>query len=297
MAIAVQVKFFDKQSQELVEQANLIASSVPRKALENEAVSELLVHYVNILAPWYDSNDCQLNFARLVPLHVLDNPILFKALIAFSASHRSKVQGTTSVFAAAFHSSSVSELLQHLGGNGSDIEGDCLAATSLLRSYEILNGDSRKEQRHFLGAYSFVISDSINLRDCGLPQAGAWNYLREEITVALECRRPVRMSDNFTWEGEEDLTDDMLANLMSYYLVRIINFCFDIEIDHTVPENRVMVWHGLRSDLTTWLESLHSTFNPYSTATKAGNVFPSMRMLQPWHSKTSYDDVLMKYAN
>ena len=173
LAIAVQLKFFDEQSQELVEQANLIASSALQKALENEVVTELLVHYVNILAPWYDLNDCQLNFARLVPLHALNNPILFKALIAFSASHRNKVQGTTSVFASAFHSSCVSELLQHLEKNGSDIEGDCLAATCLLRSYEILNGDSRKEQRHLLGAYSFVISDSINLRDCGLPQAGA----------------------------------------------------------------------------------------------------------------------------
>jgi hypothetical protein len=48
------------------------------------------------------------------------------------------------------------------------------------------------------------------------------------------------MGDNFTWEGEGDLTDDMLANLMIYYLAKIINSCFDIEIDHTVPEDRAM---------------------------------------------------------
>lgn len=265
----------------------MVANSAPRKALENELVTELMIHYLNILAPWYDLNDCQLNFARLVPLHALENPVLFRALIAFSASHKSKVCSSTSVLASAFHSACVSELLQHLEKNGSDAEGDCLAATCLLRSYEILNVDSRKEQRHLLGAYSFVISDSINLRDCGLPQAGAWNYLREEITVALECRRPVRMGDNFTWEGKGELTDDMLANLMSYHLARIINFCFAVHPVHTLPGNRVLAWHDLRSDLTTWRDSLPSTFNPFSIAAKPGNAFPSLWMLQPWHSKTT----------
>jgi hypothetical protein len=119
----------------------------------------------------------------------------------------------------------------------------------------------------------------------------------KRFTVALECRRPVRTGDNFTWEGEGDLTDDMLANLMRYYLARIINFCFDIEIGHTVPEDRVMVWHGLRSDLATWLESSPSIFNPYSTATKARNVFPSIWMLRPWHSKTSCNSFHIKYTN
>lgn len=208
------------------------------------------------------------------------------------------------MIATVFHSACVRKLLQHLEKNGSDAAGDCLAATC-VRSYEILNGkngnhvsvrihaheltvDSQKEQRHILGAYSFVISDSINLRDCGLPQAGAWNYLREEITVALECRRPVRMGDNFTWEGEGDLTDDMLANLMSYYLARIINFCFDAHRGQTLPEDRAIAWHTLRSDLTTWRDSLPSTFNPFSTVAKDGNAFPSLWMFQLWHSKTAH---------
>jgi hypothetical protein len=69
-------------------------------------------------------------------------------------------------------------------------QGDYLAATCLLRSYELLNGtrpyspdrarppsftlaDSRKGQRHFLGAYPFVASGSINLAGCCLLQARA----------------------------------------------------------------------------------------------------------------------------
>jgi hypothetical protein len=154
VAIAIQLRFFDEQSQELIEQANRIASSAPRTALENEVVTELFLHYVNVLAPWYDLNDAQLNFARIVPLHALDKPILFRALMVFSASHKSRIYGSTSVLAAAFHSACVTELLQHLEKNGSDAEGDCLAATCLLRSYEILNGtdkDKPKVPRMYLG--------------------------------------------------------------------------------------------------------------------------------------------------
>jgi hypothetical protein len=58
------------------------------------------------------------------------------------------------------------------------------------------------------------------------------------------------MGDNLTWEGEGTLTDDMLANLMSYYLARIINFCFDAEQSHTLPEDRVMAWRASRPDLS-----------------------------------------------
>jgi len=46
-------------------------------------------------------------------------------------------------------------------------------------------GDTANEQRHLLGAYSFAVSEPIDFHTRGLLQAGAWNYLREEITVAL----------------------------------------------------------------------------------------------------------------
>jgi hypothetical protein len=207
--------------------------------------------------------------------------------------------------ATAFHSACVSELLQHLKKNGSDAEGDCLAATCILKSYEILNGKNgtpvpvRIYAHNFDGELTKGATASSrrvlfhnqrlhNLRDCGLPQAEAWNYLREEITVVLECRRTVCIGDDFTWEGEGDLTDDMLANFMSYYLARIINFCFDAHPGHTLPEDRIMAWHALRSDLTTRRDNLPSTFNPFPTSAKAGNAFPSLWMLQPWHSKTTY---------
>jgi hypothetical protein len=155
-----------------------------------------------------------LPFGATVPAHALECPILFKALIASSATHKYKTLGQLAELATAFHVSCVRELLDSIEHKKPESQGDYLAATSLLRSYEILDGtepqlsrqsktdkpyvaDSDKEQRHLLGAYSFVASGSINLAGRGLLQAGAWNYLRGEITMALECRRPVRISKDF----------------------------------------------------------------------------------------------------
>jgi hypothetical protein len=147
--------------------------------------------------------------------------------------------------------------------------------------------DTRKEQRHLLGAYSFVASDSIDLADRGLLQAGAWNYLREEITVALECRRPVRISRDFEYQAPENMPDDMQANYISYLLARIINVAFGEQAAGISWEDKVLEWQSLEANLKIWKNRLPMSFNPYSTAPIAGNVFPSLWMLRPWHGKTS----------
>ncbi len=140
--------------------------------------------------------------------------------------------------------------------------------------------DTRKEQRHLLGAYSFAVNDPIDLAQHGLLQAGVWNYLREEITVALECRRPVRISSDFQWPTNNNIADDMQANIVTYVLARIINFCF---VQHTETVRRISEWKYFTAALHKWRDGLPPSFSPFSMASKPGNVFPSLWMLRPWH--------------
>lgn len=77
----------------------------------------------------------------MVPVRALTNPILFKALIAFSACHQSRVNGKFKDLAKLFHTSCVMELLAALEeARPLDVQGDYLSATCLLHSYEILDG-------------------------------------------------------------------------------------------------------------------------------------------------------------
>ena len=145
-------------------------------------------------------------------------------------------------------------------------------------------GDTGEEQNHLLGAFSFAVSQPIDFTNYGLLQAGAWNYLREEITVALQYRRPVRTGLIFESHVTKRGGDDMIANDISYLLARIINFCFSLSSDRNSQEDRTIDWQCIHADLLEWKNGLPSSFEPVSTAPKAGNAFSSIWMLRPWHS-------------
>jgi hypothetical protein len=162
-----------------------------------------------------------------------------------------------------------------------------VSSVDSVREEVLMRSGDTRQQQHLLGAYSFASSAHIDLNMRGLAQSGTWNYLREEITMALELRRPVRMGTGFEFLPSRDMADDMWANYISYLLARVINFCFgnngDVEL-----EDRGMAWQELKDDVVAWRSSRPESFNPFATAPKAGNAFPSIWILQPWHSKFAF---------
>lgn len=117
-----------------------LASKEPREALQCLTIAQLYAHYIQHLSPWYDLNDADLYFGVVVPERALINPLLFKALIAFAARHKSKSEGSNQGLAHIFHVKCVQDLLSSLTDLKREFHGELLAATCLLRSYEILDG-------------------------------------------------------------------------------------------------------------------------------------------------------------
>jgi Fungal specific transcription factor domain len=124
-----------------VSEAKSLVSANPKVALENQVIAGLFRHYIDFLAPWYDLNDSQALFGTLVPQRAMSNPILFKAVIAFSACHESRTSGRYQALGHVYHAACVRDLLEVLNDIHIEMQGDYLAATCLLRSYEILNGE------------------------------------------------------------------------------------------------------------------------------------------------------------
>lgn len=141
-------------------------------------------------------------------------------------------------------------------------------------------GDSRRQQQHLFGAYVFSTKEPIDMTTNGLSQAGFWNYLREEITVSLECQRVARIGIQCTFDYGDDYSDSMWANIVSYILARTINYSFG-EVK-SVEETKYC-WQSLEKEFATWKKHLPATFEPYSTAPRANNPFLSFWYLQPWH--------------
>ncbi|RDW84382.1 hypothetical protein BP6252_01972 [Coleophoma cylindrospora] len=258
------------------QELDALVAANPRAALANLEIAEIFRHYIDVLAPWYDLCDSEHLFGNTVPLRALENSTLFRAVIAFSAYHRSKISGYGPVIGLAFHAACVKDLLKVVDNFQLGLRGDYLAATCLLR-------DSRKQQQHLLGAYLFSSNEPLNMSHSGLAQAGAWNYLREEITVALECNRPVRLGFEFHFNPSESYTDSMRANIMSHLLARTINHCFHETEDGLANEGRQQSWQDLQREVSAWKANLPASFDPFSTAVKEENPFPSLWLVHPWH--------------
>ena len=62
-------------------------------------------------------------------------------------------------------------------------------------------------------------------------------------------------------------------------------------------ENGMVEWHSLDAALNVWKDRLPATLEPYSTAQIAGNVFPSLWMLRPWHGNTRLENLDDEVAN
>lgn len=260
----------------------------------------LYSHYINALAPWYDLHDPRRTFGTIVAEQALQVPILFRAIVALSASHLSKTAGLSSDVASAFHSQCVADMLRSMDSSLPSLDdGSYLASTCLLRSFELINGKfvnecflghvanfssgGSNEESHLLGAYSYAVSQPIDFSETGIHQAGAWNYLREEITAGLIQRREVRLGQIFDTHVPDVTQHDELFNDICYLLARIVNFCFAENAVRLPARDRQLFWLSLSSDLETWKHSLPPSFQPYSTAAKPENPFPSLWMLRPWH--------------
>lgn len=134
-------------------------------------------------------------------------------------------------------------------------------------------------QNHLQGSYSLLASHPLEL-DSGLLSAGFWNYLREDITVALIEKRSlmIQLPDEPLPTSTE--SDDDLANRITYLLGKVMNRCL---LRDAVPLGQ-FEWNCLRDQLEDWGTSLSSSFDPILTPHLLPNSgFPSMWTTSGWH--------------
>lgn len=117
------------------------AVETPRQALEHEPVAWLFNHYITEIAYWYDLSDAAQHFELKIPELALDEPLLFYAIIAVAALHVSKTR-TKSLkdVAEGYHDRCITCLIALKEDDQLISNGRALAATCLLRSYEIFDG-------------------------------------------------------------------------------------------------------------------------------------------------------------
>lgn len=108
--------------------------------LLNETVAYLYHHYIEHLASWYDLCEHDRPFETLVPVRALEVPVVFNAIIAFSAQHKALHDSRYETCSMLYHSACIDGLLSGLDAFDASLQEDYLVAACLLRSFEILKG-------------------------------------------------------------------------------------------------------------------------------------------------------------
>lgn len=113
-----------------------------------------------------------------------------------------------------------------------------------------------------------------------LISAGFWNYLREDITVALMEKRPLKI-DLSNVSMPNPIEDNDRANAISQLLGIVINRC----LGKDAPALALSEWTSLQTDLDRWKADLPRTFEPVSLSSPRRSKFPELVMFHGWHSK------------
>src|SRR3954469_26057320 len=97
-------------------------------------------------------------------------------------------------------------------------------------------------QSHLQGCYSLLASREIYLTT-DLLSAGYWNYLREDITVALIEKRSLMITLSGQNAPPEPTDDPDFANSITFLLGKIINRCLSIDS----PALDLLEWEAMRA--------------------------------------------------
>ncbi|KAI8666222.1 hypothetical protein NCS57_00846400 [Fusarium keratoplasticum] len=272
----------------------------PRRALTDQRIARLFHNYTADVSQWYDLSDSTGAFGILVPGIALDEPLLFSAIIALSAMHICKTSANNFRKVAEFyHHRCVQRLIELDQGDELITQGVALAATCLLRSYEILDGDIDPNM-HLRGAYSMAPLHDVlsgNLQP-GLTGAGFWNYLREDITFSLFEKCPLKMDLTTTPLLINHHSAQDYLNSITLILGKVINTTFGRNI--TGSE-----WFATVEMLSRWRAACPERTQHFSREkAQPGtiNLFPAVWFLQPCHAATTHYylvalTILCFYAN
>ncbi|KAI1153077.1 hypothetical protein F4825DRAFT_461351 [Nemania diffusa] len=238
-------------------------------------------HYINNVAPWYDLSDAHLCFSTEVPTIALDEPLLFSAVIALSAIVISQTTASSArTVAEAYHTRCIRRLIDLDSEHVLIKKGVALAATCLLRSYEILS-EGRDPNRHLKGAFSLAsqFQDCLDRPSRGLLHSGFWNYLREDITFSLFGNCPLKIDFDPIPTLRNISSDQDHLNAISLVLGRIINTMIG-----STAKNAGDAWETMWRFVQDWLSNLPTHFRPFSRATLPSiSRLPTVHILKACH--------------
>jgi hypothetical protein len=273
--------------------------------------ARIFQHYIDNLGSWVslirnltfcmlinlqlDLNDPTRYFTTCVPHLALRCPMLLSAILAFSASHLSRLDSSCDTLTGMdYHNKCIKRLIPALADPSLASDPILPLLTVILRMHEMLTYDEEPDQqRHLRGCSSLFAHHNLGNFGSGEVKGTAfWTYIREEILVALPNRTATNIDtsswkDKIYWEGSND---SVYTNRITWLAVEVINFCFG-----NTPKTNMEKTIELHHDIDVWKENLPSTFKPLYTLGDKNN-FPIISHMCTWHGELSPIHLVLRFS-
>lgn len=214
-------------------------------------------------------------------------PILLHAVLAFSACHLNRLDGSCDQFCAVhYHDLCVQGLIPALADPSTTLDNVLPISTVVLRMYEMMSYET-DHQRHLRGCSSLFTHNRKNIGYRALKRTAFWTYFREEIMVALATGKPTTIGPrnwkvDITWGGD---TDYVKTEKMTMLTAEVIDYCFSSSPrSHHGDESN---WDELQNEAVAWKDSLPESFDPVYII-EDGEKFPQILYLCTWHSRSCH---------
>ncbi|KAJ5666510.1 uncharacterized protein N7477_008958 [Penicillium maclennaniae] len=217
-------------------------------ALSRREVS-LMTHFIQKLAPWADICDPQSHFSSVVPRRAMENPMVFKAVMALAARHDAILTKTNDWEASSYLGQCLELLIAALDRPEHTYDDDLLVTVVILRIYEELENNT-DEKFHLLGSNHLINLMSRAASSGGMAEAVSWQFLRQAIYASvvqyqhfqLDLRNYER---SFMFQRNEDAA---FANMIVFHCAHIIQLC------RNFPRQAVeeTAWHQISGAVDEW---------------------------------------------
>ena len=194
--------------------------------------------------------------------------MLQNAILALASSRMIRVEpknelGLDALAPTRYYGACMGHLIRALEVPEVVVDEAIPVTTVILHTYEIYEGLLEK-QNHLKGTMSVFAYQRHRLRRPGIRRTTFWTYIRQEIIVALQTKRPTNIDltswqDDMYW-GEDG--DDAWANRMSWLMVKVINFYFH-EHDSKVAAQDAA--RHLQHQVDNWQDQAPLTLGPLCT--------------------------------
>lgn len=252
--------------------------------------AEIFEYYIKNAGYYLDIVSPDHHLSRAAPILALSDALLYSACLAYSSHVLFLLGRLDRATDQHFNDHAIQMLIQKLSEDPSGwSEGSVLTTTVLMRVTEQFSEIADDGGHHLNGAFSITAAAgrTWDLEPFDLETSAFWTFLRMSVRMCFLCEHAtkcdpvalVRIPSSSKGSATTSLSEAALTNRMTYLMAKICNACWPSP--HRVEEAELF---KLRTELYSLADLPPSMFEPWSSVSRPGRLYPIVKHISTWHA-------------